>query len=547
MTRPRVLAIGLDGLDVTLAERFMAEGHMPAMAALRKRAARFLLDSGSVRRAGLPWENVISGLSPEAAGRWSPVEFDPASYSTWQDGTHFSPWWAQADRRIVVFDTPFVDLRRAGNTEGIVAWGAHDPGAPRAARPPELMTELVQRFGEYPAAEYLYEQPWRSAARAQLMGETLTRALGVRSRANQWLAVERFPDWELFFCVPSELHSGAEGLWHGVDANHPLHSHPSAEASAAALLQIHQALDRMVGQLVDVVGDAAILAFNVGGMGPNKGDIQSMVLLAELLHRHAFGQALLTVPPEWTATPDRVPLLDERNSWDTASSTWLPQSGRHEPEHSTVSPLRALARRLPQPVKRLLKGARTRNAPVRYGLDWQPAFHYRQHWPRMPAFAVPAFSDGRIRVNLRGRERDGIVALSQYEETLRTLENLLRECRNPLTGAPAVARIDRTIDKTLTASPLSLTSSESDLYVVWNDVAAAIEHPRLGLIGPVPLRRTGGHTSQGVAYLAAPGVEPGERGVHSSFDIAPTIADLLEIEPATSLTGKSLCSARVVA
>jgi len=41
MARQKVLAIGLDGFEVSLAERYMAEGQMPALAALRKRAARF--------------------------------------------------------------------------------------------------------------------------------------------------------------------------------------------------------------------------------------------------------------------------------------------------------------------------------------------------------------------------------------------------------------------------------------------------------------------------------------------------------------------------
>ena len=126
--------------------------------------------------------------------------------------------------------------------------------------------------------------------------------------------------------------------------------------------------------------------------------------------------------------------------------------------------------------------------------------------------------------------------LSRYEETLRTIENVLRECRNPRTGEPAVARIDRTS----TRNPLALTSSESDLYVIWNDVAAALEHRLLGLIGPVPLRRTGGHTGQGVAYLVVPGLDSGERGVRSSFDVVPTIVQLLGIEPATRPTGNSL-------
>ena len=74
------------------------------------------------------------------------------------------------------------------------------------------------------------------------------------------------------------------------------------------------------------------------------------------------------------------------------------------------------------------------------------------------------------------------------------------------------------------------------MLVVWRGVAVALEHPRLGLIGPVPLRRTGGHTRNGIAYVAAPGLEPGERGVRSSSDVVPTIAQLLGLR----LTGNSL-------
>jgi hypothetical protein len=273
-----------------------------------------------------------------------------------------------------------------------------------------------------------------------------------------------------------------------------------------------------------------------------------MVLLPELLYRHAFGQPLLTVPQAWTAAPNRLPNLDEHDNWDTVTASWVPEPTR-EPEAAAAGILRTIARRLPKPVKGLLKGARSaaadwrsRQAPSgRQEVDYIPGYRYRHHWPRMPAFALPSFLDGRIRINLRGRERYGIVELSQYEETCRTLETLLGECRDPRTGEPTVA----TIERASTANPLALTSSESDLLVVWRDVAAALEHPRLGLIGPVPLRRTGGHTRHGIAYLAARGLEPGERGVRSSFDVVPTIVQLLGAEPTTRLAGKSLLSAPV--
>jgi predicted AlkP superfamily phosphohydrolase/phosphomutase len=548
MMRHKVLAIGLDGLEVTLAERLMAEGQMPALADLRKRAARFLLDEGPALRAGLPWEHVASGMSPEGAGRWGPVEFDPTSYTAWQDGAHFTPWWDKTKLRVVVFDPPFVDLGRARNTQGIVAWGSHSPGAVTAARPAALLPEFVQRFGDYPAVDWTYGTPWPSAARARRMGEALSQALDVRGRAAQWLATERFPEWDFFFAVAGELHSGVEGLWHGVDVGHPLNAHPSAGAAASALLDIHRGLDHMVGQLVSAAGDADIIAFNMGGMGPNSCDVQSMVLLPELLYRHAFGQPLLAVPQAWTAAPNRLPNLDENDNWDTVTASWVPEPTR-EPEAAAAGILRTIARRLPKPVKGLLKGARSaaadwrsRQAPSgRQEVDYIPGYRYRHHWPRMPAFALPSFLDGRIRINLRGRERYGIVELSQYEETCRTLETLLGECRDPRTGEPTVA----TIERASTANPLALASSESDLLVVWRDVAAALEHPRLGLIGPVPLRRTGGHTRHGIAYLAARGLEPGERGVRSSFDVVPTIVQLLGAEPTTRLAGKSLLSAPV--
>jgi hypothetical protein len=128
------------------------------------------------------------------------------------------------------------------------------------------------------------------------------------------------------------------------------------------------------------------------------------------------------------------------------------------------------------------------------------------------------------------------VEMSQYDETCRTLETLLRQCRDPRTGEPSVASIERAS----TSNPRALPPSESDILIVWRDVAAAIEHPRLGIIGPIPLRRTGGHTPHGVAYLAARGVAPGDREVRSSFDIVPTIVELLGAKPSTPVSGESL-------
>jgi predicted AlkP superfamily phosphohydrolase/phosphomutase len=472
------------------------------------------------------------------------VEFDPETYDAWQEGARFAPWWAGLDRRVVVFDAPYVSLDRAPNTRGVVAWGAHDPGVDFAASPRELLPEFEALFGVYPTPEWTYGMPFPSPSRTRAMGADLSRALEIRTRAARWLATERLSDWDLFIAVSGEAHGAIEGLWHGVDPSHPFHAHPAGEAAGYALVEIHRALDRMVGDLVSAAGDAAIVAFAMGGMGPNHSDVPSMVLLPELLYRHAFGEPLLTLPAEWTASPGSLPLLGEDVGWGRANRTWVPEPPA-APEPGLSSGVRSLARRLPGPVRNGLRriraaarGGGNGGAPKRrLGLHWQPALRYRRHWPKMPAFALPSFYDGRIRLNLKGRERHGVVDPSRYEETCRELEALLRECRNPRTGEPAVESFERAS----TSDPLSLTATEADLQVIWRGVAAALEHPRLGVVGPVPLRRTGGHTGpHGIAYVAAPGVEAGDRGIRSSFDVVPTLVRLLAAEPPARLSGTSL-------
>jgi predicted AlkP superfamily phosphohydrolase/phosphomutase len=377
------------------------------------------------------------------------------------------------------------------------------------------------------------------------MGEALSRALDLRSRAARWLSTNRLPDWDLFIVVAGEAHGAVEGLWHGVDPSHPHHGHPSAAAAYQALVDVHRALDRMLGELMSAHGDAACVAFNMGGMGSNKSDVQSMVLLPELLYRHAFGHPLLTVPGEWASTPGSVPILKDGEAWTDSSEAWVSPISEKEPVPPFSGAPVSLARRLPRPVKSVLKGVRAAVADWRFhdgptarqDLHWQPALRYRHHWPRMPAFALPSFYDGRIRINLQGRERHGMIAPSQYEETCRELETLLRECRDPRTGEPVVDFIERAS----TRDPLALMSSEADLIVVWRGVVAALEHSRLGLIGPVPLVRTGGHTGPyGMAYVVAPGLEPGDRGVRSAFDVVPTIVRLLGDQPPDHMSGKSL-------
>jgi predicted AlkP superfamily phosphohydrolase/phosphomutase len=155
----------------------------------------------------------------------------------------------------------------------------------------------------------------------------------------------------------------------------------------------------------------------------------------------------------------------------------------------------------------------------------------------MRAFAVPSFYDGRIRVNLRGREAAGIVDPSEYERTCDELESVLWACRDPRTGEPVVDHVSRPG----ASRPMTLNSSDADIVVTWRGLAFGFAHPDLGLVGPLPMRRTGGHTGpHGFAFASRAGIEAGDRGVRSSFDVSPTVAAMLDLAPPAGIDGTSL-------
>ncbi len=227
----RIIAIGLDGFEPTIASELIAGGELPFLRQLLERSAIFRLDHGEARFTGLAWEHFSTGKTPGDYRRWSAVDFDPATYSIVQKATRHEPFTAALRRRVMAFDVPYHELT-SQNVSGLANWGAHDPGVHQHSRPEQLAREIEDRFGPYPAKQFIYGYVWPDAVRTAQMGRTLDAALRLRSGIAQWLMAERLPDWELAIIVVSEFHSALEALWHGWDKSHPLNGLPSAAACA---------------------------------------------------------------------------------------------------------------------------------------------------------------------------------------------------------------------------------------------------------------------------------------------------------------------------
>jgi len=524
VTRPRTLAIGLDGYEPSLGEVLRAAGRMPHLSRLHEQSARVELEHGNARYSGLAWEHVSRGLAPEAASRFSAVHFDRDRYEARQHGTSSAPLFASLDLRAVIFDAPYFDLERAPNCCGLVSWGAHDGGTPRHSRPAELAAEIESRFGPYPAQEFLYGFVWPDAERTRAMGDALERAVDARAEIGRWLLCERFPEWDFALLVVSELHSALEALWHGVDPEHPLHALPSAKPAHDGVVRAYTAVDRLIGSIRECAEAAQVVVFSMHGMGPNRSDVPSMLLLPELLYRASHGRVGFTPRPEWAAAPSGIPLLGPGASWSRAVLDGC------TPRRGAKRSWRIRARRA--------WGRLAPDAPAVSGdsLGWMPAARYQRCWSDMDAFALPSFYDGRVRINLRGRERFGRVAPADYEACCDEVEELLADCRDLRTGEPVVAEIERP----LRGNPGAAAATHADLVIRWRGSALGFRHPRLGAIGPAPYRRTGGHAGgPGVGYFELPDAAPGDYGRRSAFDVVPTLLDLCGVA-ADGISGESL-------
>src|SRR6185503_10280420 len=389
------------------------------------------------------------------------------------------------------------------------------------------------RYGRYPK-EWVHGYVWPSPARTKTMGESLVRATAMRTEATLWLLKERCADWDLAIVGGGELHSAAESLWHGWDPAHPLHRVASAPAAREGFIAAYEAADRMVGRLMETFPDAAIIVCAMHGMGPNRSDVASMALLPELVFRWQFGAALQPGRPDWSAAPDGVPMLGEDDKWwpGVCERSFLPPEQWPQRLRKRATLERAMGTPWPGDAA---DGACLSIEPI-------PATWYRPFWPAMRAFALPSYYDGRSRINLAGREARGRVPRWAYGLALSAMERLVRGCRDMRTGEPVVASIQRPARR----DPYALDPTNADLLLVWRGSPVGFVHPRLGRIGPVPYQRPGGHTGgHGIAYLAGTGIAPGDYGVHSAFDVVPTVIDLLGEAKPDAISGASLRSPAV--
>lgn len=248
-----------------------------------------------------------------------------------------------------------------------------------------------------------------------------------------------------------------------------------------------------------------VFAHRLGAMAPLLRTRLPHAPVPELLYRHFTGLAGFEPDPSWAADGTGSSSLVEVDNWS-----------RPILERMEVTP--ALPRRSWR------SGFRRRWPPRPHqrssSLDWMPAARYRAAWPGMDAYAIPAYYDARVRVNLRGRESFGTVSTRRYQRVLDEVEQLVRECRDAATDEPLSVEFERAESD----DPLQRASTDSDMVLRFHKDHYGFRHPRLGMIGPAPCRRPGGHTGgNGVGWFFGQSSAPIDLGTYPYPDIVSAV------------------------
>jgi predicted AlkP superfamily phosphohydrolase/phosphomutase len=146
---------------------------------------------------------------------------------------------------------------------------------------------------------------------------------------------------------------------------------------------------------------------------------------------------------------------------------------------------------------------------------------------------------GRVFLNIRGREPQGTVAPEDADRVLSQLAERLEAIPGP-DGEPLDTRVYRPQELYD-----ELNGVPPDLLVLFGDLAWRAVGTVGGGDGVYTFENDTGpddanHAQDGLLIMAGPGVEPGESAEMDLLDVAPTVLELLGIEPLASMRGRSL-------
>jgi predicted AlkP superfamily phosphohydrolase/phosphomutase len=475
-----ICVLQFDAASLAVLERLLAAGRLPNLAALGERGRRVELETPAADFAAGAFYTLYSGVELGDHGIFYPFQWwAPQQRARYAAALEAPPavWdrLARSGLRTLAIDPYESRPPRHAHGTFVCGWGFSERVVlPRWSRPSDAGRRLERRHGRAPQATEVFGRP----RAGDLLGlhDKLRAAPGrVAALAEELLATERF---DLAWLTFSAAHLAGHQFWDlsQLDAE-PLDSDVRVRLEGA-LADVYGAVDEAMGRVVAALpADADVIVTSAVGMDVNTSLAD---LLAPMLARVLAGG----------------PLDD-----GALGAIW----------------------RLRAAVPARLRAAIAAAIPDRAALALTARLELRGlDWPTTRAFAHPADNQGYVRLNLRGRERAGIVEPDDSEDLLAEIAAGLRTFVRP-DGERAVDRVVRAAD----LYPGRYSERLPDLVVRWSELpATSVASVSSEAFGEVRRRgagsgRSGNHTPGDAWAVIVPGAS-----THAEPARAPRLVDV---------------------
>ena len=485
-------------------ERMLTEGHLPALASLRSRGTWLELNTPAVHFEGAAAYTLSTGVDLGGHGLyypwlWSAIEqrvrfYDdvPAPEAVWDR-------IGRAGYRSLVID-PY-EMRAPETIQGVflTGWQFKNRVVLRTRSVPRSLQRMLEReLGRPPVAEEVYGCP-ETPSLLRLRNSLIA---GPRRAADVIESLLERESFDLVWMSLSAAHLGGHRFYDIAQFSEELALDRHRELGTA-LHDIYRAVDDTLGRIVAALPRGTdVIITSPTGMGPNnsRSHLLPAMLEAVLAERDPHGCR--------NHRAAGISLWQIRAAVPTSVRAWIAQM-----------------------------------MPDRLALELAARLELRGlPWERTRAFMIPNDDAGYIRLNLRGRERDGIVEPNDIEPLMERITNGLMSFRNH-DGSPAIRKIWRSSELGYTGP---CRDQLPDLVVQWNErVVMPLMGVRSAQFGEVVSSgwgtgRTGCHTGEawalvmgGTSKFRSPTKAP------HIVDIVPTVCAALGVDYA-DLTGEPL-------
>jgi predicted AlkP superfamily phosphohydrolase/phosphomutase len=473
-TAPRRLAMaGVDAAELDFIRSNSSE--LPNLRGILARSVLQTIESSASLLTGSVWPTFGTATNPGEHGMYHHLQWDASSMRMRRvspDWLDFEPFWyelARRGRRVIAIDVPLIPPpRELPQGIAVLNWGSHDQIEPFTCRPRSLEGEIRRRFGRHPMG---IEIPvGKTVGELEKIRDDLVRGARRKGALVRWL-LDQAP-WDFFITAFGETHRGGHILWP---------DGPGGESiPPRALLDVYRAVDEAVGDVLTApsLADAALVLFALHGMGPNVSQEHFVPGVMDLVNsRFPGGRAAVVT------------------------------NGKGRPDRPSRGIVRVLRERVPASIQNRI--ARLVPASVRDEVMNQSVIG-GVDWTRTPGFDLVADMYGYLRLNVRGRERDGV--LERDGEALPRYVAWVRDCFESLRIAGSDEPLVGAVHWTGDVFPGARLDHLPDMVVTWSGQRPA-ERIESALIGPLTAElatgRSGNHLSRG--FCAAPASVLGSR------------------------------------